>query len=110
MKRTARQLVASCTLIGTLLISGCTQMPTEKMGISDMRPQISFNSETETTLSARVSVDGLDVGAVADYLAGKAALRVLSGNHRVQVTSGNRILLDEKAYLGDGVNRTFLIK
>ena len=52
----------------------------------------------------------MDSGTVADYLAGQSALRILPGNHRIQVVSGGSILLDEKTYIGDGVNRSFLIK
>ncbi|MBK7355659.1 hypothetical protein [Propionivibrio sp.] len=110
MKKAAYRVVASCALIGTLLLTGCVQMPTEKMGVSDMRPQISFTATNETLLASRVVIDGLDVGALADYTADTAALRVLSGNHRIQIYSGGTILLDEKVYLGDGVSRTFLVK
>lgn len=97
-------------LAGSLAAGGCTQMPTEKQGISDMRPQISFRFGDDVSSGARVLVDGLDVGTVGEYIEGAAALRVLSGNHVVKVVSGSRTILDEKIYLGDGVNRTFIVK
>jgi len=96
--------------IATLLVAGCVLMPTEKMGVSDLRPQISFTAENASALFGRVFVDGLDVGSVADFTAGQATLRILPGNHRVRIVAGNALLLDESVYLGDGVNRTFLLK
>lgn len=103
-------LVAAGALIGSLLSGGCTQMPTEKQNISDMRPQISFKVEDERAQDSRVLVDGLDMGMVSDFIDGKAAVRVLPGVHIVSVTSGGSILLEEKVYLGDGVSRSFIVK
>lgn len=105
------------TLTATLLaglpvlgIYGCTQMPTEKQGVSDIRPQISFKTTDAQQHAARVIVDGLDMGSLGAYLEGIAALRIISGTHQVRVVLGNQVLLDEKFYAGDGVNRTFLIQ
>lgn len=103
-------LVAAGVLIGSLLSGGCTQMPTEKQNISDMRPQISFKAEGDRALGSRILVDGLDMGMVSDFIDGKAAVRVLPGTHIVSVTLGSSVLLEEKVYLGDGVNRTFIVK
>jgi hypothetical protein len=91
-------------------IYGCTQMPTEKQGVSDIRPQISFKAADSQKHSARVLIDGLDMGSLGTYLEGVAALRIVSGTHQVRVVNGNQILLDEKFYSGDGVNRTFIIQ
>lgn len=102
--------VAAVSLIGSFLSGGCTQMPTEKQNISDMRPQISFKAEGERTQGSRVLVDGLDMGMVSDFIDGKAAVRVLPGMHIVSVTSGGSVLLEEKVYLGDGVSRSFIVK
>ncbi len=103
--------VAAGALIGSLLLSGgCTQMPTEKQSISDMRPQISFKAENERAQSSRVLVDGLDMGMVSDFIDGQAAVRVLPGMHIVSVISGGSILLEERVYLGDGVSRSFIVK
>jgi hypothetical protein len=97
-------------LLGVMGVGGCTQMPTEKQSISDMRPQIAFQANDNRTYNARVIVDGLDMGAVGDYLEGAAALRILSGSHVLRVASGVQILHEEKFYAGDGTNRTFILK
>ena len=75
-----------------------------------MRPQISFKVENESVQSARVLVDGLDMGSVGDFLEGVAAVRVLPGMHKLAVTAGSAVLLEEKFYLGDGVSRSFIVK
>lgn len=91
-------------------LSGCTQMPTEKQGISDLRPQLSFKLADEGLRGARVLVDNLDMGTVGDYLDGSASLRILPGMHVVRVELNGRAIVDEKIYTGDGVNRSILVK
>lgn len=97
-------------LAGALLFAACTQLPTERQSVSDMRPQISFKAESEFAQSARVVVDSLDMGSVGEFLEGKTAIRVLPGMHKLTVTAGATVLLDEKVYLGDGVSRSFIVK
>lgn len=97
-------------LVGVLFGVGCTQLPTEKQKVSDMRPQISFKAESERAQGARIVVDGLDMGVVSEYIDGTAALRVVPGTHKITVTAGSTVLLDEKTYLGDGVSRSFPVK
>ena len=109
MKRfTTSLIVLSCLLSSALLVS-CTQMPTERQGIVDMRPQISFKVSDNQLLAARVIVDGLEMGLVGSYLDGKAAMVVRSGTHSLRILLGDRVVLDEKFYSGDGANRTFFV-
>lgn len=91
-------------------VSGCVQMPTEKQSVVDQRPQITFRvSDPQRLAGARVVVDGLDMGAAQDFLDGQASLRIQPGTHQVKVVAGDRVLLAEQAYLGDGVVRPFII-
>jgi hypothetical protein len=113
MASSLTRLAMTATLLAALPvlgIYGCTQMPTEKQGVSDIRPQISFKATDTQQHAARVIVDGLDMGSLGSYLDGIAALRIVSGTHQLRVVLGSQILLDEKFYAGDGVNRTFLIQ
>jgi len=89
--------------------AGCVQMPTERQSVVDQRPQISFrvSGDAQRVAAARVLVDELDMGTVADFIDGKASLRVLPGTHVVKVESAGTVLLLERAYLGDGVSRPF---
>lgn len=110
MKSRVALFGASSALIIALLGSGCVQMPTERQGISDMRPKISFKAVNERALGARVQINGLDVGTVSDYIDGQSAVRIGPGTHRLVVSIGSDVLLDENIYLGDGVNRAFIVK
>jgi hypothetical protein len=92
------------------LFTACTQVPTEKQGISDIRPQISFKAANEQVKAATVLVDGLPMGSVGNYIEGVAALRIVAGTHVLNVVLGNQVLLEQKFYLGDGVNRTFPVQ
>ncbi|MEO5661631.1 MAG: hypothetical protein ABIQ90_17835 [Polaromonas sp.] len=110
MKKIVTILSMAAGLAGVMTLSACTQMPTEKQSISDMRPQISFKVAGDRVHSATVILDGLDMGTVGNYLEGAASLRILSGTHVLSVASGNQIIFQEKFYAGDGVNRTFILK
>lgn len=110
MKNKITVLTIVSTLFGVLLVGACTQMPTEKQSISDMRPQISFKTTDDRLHSARVVLDGLDMGSVGDYMEGSAALRILSGTHVLRLVAGQQIIIDEKFYAGDGTNRAFTVK
>ena len=102
--------IALAAVAGLTALAGCTQMPTEKQGISDLRPQISFTWTDPAMASAQVSVDGLAMGEAGQYLAGRAALRVLPGSHELKVVWQGRTLLSERIYLGDGVNKSFVLR
>lgn len=102
-------LFVSCALLFSA-VSGCTQLPTERQGVTDMRPQLSFKYENPSFEGGRVLVDGLDVGSVGDYRDGKASLKVLPGMHVVRIVIGNQIVIEEKVYMGDGVNRAILVQ
>lgn len=110
MSKTLAALTLKLFLAVALLVAGCTQLPTEKQSVSDMRPQISFKAQGDSVHAARVLVDGLDLGSVGDFIDGIAAVRVLPGMHKVIVTTGATVLLDERVYLGDGVSRSFIVK
>ena len=110
MKTALRIAMLACALIGVATLAGCVQSPTEKQTISDLRPSISFRALDSSARAARVEVDGLDMGRVGEYIEGEGALRILPGTHLLRVTSGARVLLEDKIYLGDGVNRSFIVK
>lgn len=110
LKHILTAVALATTLAGATLLSGCTQLPTEKQSVSDMRPQISFKAVSQQALGASVLVDGLNVGAVGNFLDGAAAVRVLPGTHQLTVILGNQVLLQEKFYIGDGVSRSFTVQ
>ena len=106
-----KKIIATVMIVvGGMMLSACTQMPTEKQSISDIRPQVSFRIADERARNARVIVNGLDMGPVANYIEGTAALRLLSGSHILALVSEGNVIFEEKFYSGDGVNRTFIVK
>ena len=109
MKKIVTILRMAAGLAGAITLGACTQMPTEKQSISDMRPQISFKAGNERAQSARVILDGVDMGLVASYLEGAASLCILSGIHLLSIALGTQVIFQEKFYAGDGVNRTFTV-
>lgn len=98
------------TVLVGCVASACTQLPTERQHVVDLRPQISFKVSNEGLYRARVVVDDLDMGAIGDYLDGKASVRVVSGTHRVRVLLDGTLVLEERVYVGDGVNRAITVK
>lgn len=106
-----KALIAIVILLG-IGASACTiQLPTEKQEVADLRPQFSFSlaDPNDDAGRYRVFVDGLDMGMASNYVAGKTALKVLSGTHVVKVESGGQTVVQERIYLGDGATRTILI-
>lgn len=110
MNKSLTKFAVAGVFISAFFVVGCTQLPTEKQKIADIRPQISFKVDGYNAKSARIIVDGLDMGVVSDFAEDKAAIRILPGTHSILVTLGNDVLLEEKVYLGDGVNRSFIVK
>jgi hypothetical protein len=109
MNRFKTKFVLAALMGLLVLIAGCTQLPTEKRGIADIRPQISFKISSESTKTANVILDGLPVGTVGDFVDGVAAIRILPGSHVITVVLGSQIILEEKFYVGDGANRSFVL-
>lgn len=109
---TNKFIAASLLSFGLAGLAGCVQNPTERQSVVDLRPQISFRFDAaDVRMSeARIFVDGLDSGRMGDYLDGKGSLRVLPGTHLVRVVNGSHVLLEERAYIGDGVARPFVVK
>lgn len=109
---TGKLIAASLLACALAALVGCVQYPTERQSVVDLRPQISFRFDPADARmnEARVLVNGLDAGRLGDFSDGAGSLRVLSGTHTVRVISGAAVLLDERAYLGDGVARPFIVK
>jgi hypothetical protein len=90
-------------------LAGCVLKPTESHQVVDQRAQISFRFDA-VRAEARVQVDGLDSGRLGDYEDGKGALRIQAGTHVVRVVDGGQTLLEERAFLADGVARAFAVR
>lgn len=105
-------LTAVVVAASVLTLTACVQMPTERQGVSDLRPQISFNvaSTNERAMSSRVFVDDVEVGAASEFVHGVNSLKILPGTHQIKVVGNGETLLEERVYIGDGVNKSFTLK
>lgn len=110
-KRSA-DLIVIVVVASALALTACVQMPTERQGVSDLRPQISFNVDTanERAMSSRVFVDGVEVGSASAFVHGVNSLKILPGTHQIKVVGNGETLLEERVYIGDGVNKSFTLK
>jgi hypothetical protein len=101
----------SAVVLGLLFIftTACVQMPTERQGVVDLRPQISFVA-SQPHHDAQVFVDNAEVGRVGDFIEGSAALRIVPGTHVVKVISRDAVLMEERFYVADGVSRAFVLR
>jgi hypothetical protein len=104
--RTSLYINRAIAAVALAALAACVSYPTEKQGVVDQRPQISLRVAPGAA-SARVLVDGLDMGRAGDFAEGKAALRVLPGTHQLTVREGQQVYVSEKFYVADGVSRTF---
>ncbi|WP_045857525.1 hypothetical protein [Teredinibacter purpureus] len=84
-------------------LSGCVQQPTTSEVAVDLRPAISFTpaNKTQNTADFTIWVDNLAMGTADQYLTGKAALKLLTGAHKIALTRGNTIVFSETFYLGE---------
>jgi len=94
-------------LVAVLFSVACVQLPTSEQNVVDQRPGIAFTASA--AINADVLVDGQVAGKVGDYLSGQAYLRVLPGTHHIQVQENGVMLLDERVYVGVGVNKTLRV-
>lgn len=109
MRTQSRKRLAIASLVTMTALAACVQLPTEKQSVVDQRPQISFRFTDAALVDARVLVDELDAGRLGDFQDGKASLRILPGTHVIKVLRGGTLLLNERAYLADGVVRPFIV-
>jgi hypothetical protein len=99
-----------CLIAVVALLSGCIQTPTEKQGVVDNRPQLTFSfADGNKERGYIVYLDGLEMGGADQYMEGRVALRVLSGTHILRVENAGQIVLEDKIYLGDGASKNILL-
>ena len=100
----SRFIIASIFVFSTLI--ACVQMPTERQGAVDLRPSIMFDaSDTTAAAQASVLIDGVVAGPLSAFSNGTGSLRLLNGNHLVQVKYGTNMIFDQRIYFADGAQR-----
>lgn len=93
-----------------LWLSAC-QMPSESVVVGESTAGVSFKLvESGNTASYEVYIDGLLMGNVADFLAGKAILKIVPGSHIIRVTNRGETVLEEKVYVAAGANKVMVVR
>lgn len=108
MKRIANLIFLSILSVTT---AACIQLPTATQTSVDLRPQLAFRLSNPSLDGNQllVFVDGLNMGVVANYLVDRQALRVLSGTHELKIMQADRVVLQERLYIGDGMMKIIVV-
>lgn len=93
-----------------LFLAACVKQPTLSENVVDDRPAITFKSQSGALRPGdEVYVDNLPVGDAWRYQSSKAALRILSGSHLIEVKRNGEIVFEQTIYVGDGAVKQILI-
>ncbi|HLV48989.1 MAG TPA: hypothetical protein VKY35_08005 [Aliidiomarina sp.] len=106
-------------LSSLVVLSGCAYTPQTSVAqheeqhlqpIQDLRPQLRFATDaTDQATTLKIYVNTLYVGTVADFANEKRPLRLLSGEHTIQVRDQNEVRLQETLNLESGATRVMHI-
>lgn len=106
---TISKVIASCGLLLALpVLSGCAKQPTQLTEIRDLRPLVSFNV-TGSAQQMTLYVDGQTYGPISQYLYPQAAVRLLAGEHLIEVRHGQSVIYSETRYFSEGLDYTIQV-
>lgn len=100
---------ALLALVAVVMLAACAQSATKMTTTVDDRPRIAFALPEGTSAQGyRVIIDGIEYGAMSQYLAGTrsaSAVRVVTGRHLVEVWYNNQRKLNREIFLSEGDTR-----
>ncbi len=90
------------------LINACsTDYTHSKSNTVDNRGTLSFITDTKE--DAAVYLDGQKVGYVDDFIAGDDVLVVLPGAHSLSIIEKNKIIFQQKIFIGNSANKVITL-
>lgn len=92
----------------TMVLVGCTKQPTEFTSVVDDSPTASFNVPDSSDLT--LWVDGISYGKLALYEYPSRALKLIPGQHVIEVRRDQQVIFKEKHYFSEATHRTIDIK
>ncbi len=92
-------------LILSLTLVACSTPVTQVQSL-DLRPTLSI---TNAPTGSVLIVNGITVGDAGKISSGKQAIALTPGTHHVEVNYNGRPLINEKIYLGEGLNKTLSV-
>ena len=91
------------------LLAGCIQPITRSTEVVDNRPGLTFEVSSEAALSYQLRINGRLYGEVGDYLVNENRLRLVDGQHQIELLSHGEIVQTDRVYLGAGVTRVIKV-
>jgi hypothetical protein len=91
----------SQALVLAFMLTGCSYPAVHAQAV-DARPHLAIAGAPAEAL---LNVDGVALGAAADYAPDRRVLALDHGTHRVVVSVGGRVLFDNSIYFGNGTDR-----
>lgn len=85
-----------------LTLIACSTPVTQVKSL-DLRPTLSITNAPNGSV---LQINGVTVGDAGRIASGKQAIALNPGTHHVVVTLNGQMLINEKIYLGEGLNKT----
>jgi hypothetical protein len=99
----------------SLFLLGCSvNGPVSSASVVDDRPRISFTVKKYDPEELELFIDQVSYGSVSQYLAendsgAEAALRIIPGEHRIELRMNRTIVFDKTDYFGEGMLQFFKV-
>lgn len=94
---TLHRMLLWLSLLGGL--SGCAGQPVSTVSTPDTRPALAIRG---APADAMLQVDGLTIGAAAQFHGQPTVLKVEPGRHTITIVRRGQTLLTERLFLGEG--------
>ncbi len=103
------------TVLLALAMVGCAvNSPVTSASVVDDRPRISFKVEGFDADELLLFIDNVSYGSLENYLSendsgSENALRILPGQHKVEVRMGRIIIFEKTTYFAEGLQSIFKV-
>jgi|SRR5690554_2430033 len=91
------------TVFAVFILAGCSNNVTKQTQVVDTRPVITFSVNTHTN-GMFLFVDDLNQGALSDYEYPKSAIRLLPGQHKIEIKKNHKVVYSDTRYFSEGVD------
>ncbi|HEY7774672.1 MAG TPA: hypothetical protein VIC26_15920 [Marinagarivorans sp.] len=86
---------------------GCVNNPVSTTEVIDDRPRLTFDASALGKELSRYQlvIDGVNYGSITQYLKDESSLRIVPGNHVVDVQLDGQSIFSKTVYLGENTTR-----
>ena len=105
-------LIALCMAV--LLVGCAVKGPVNSASTVDDRPRISFDIKSYDPEDLELFIDNVSYGSAERYLyhndaGAEAALRILPGNHKIELRMDRNIVFEKTGYFAEGMLNVFKV-